>query len=184
MTGVAAVATGVAVASGLAGSQDVVPPAAAEVGAGAEAITMSAAQREARAEQPLVSRSDRRGKVDRTKAAALSPEQGHVLSRSEDISEQDPKTIARALLPQYGYTDTEFICLDALYVSESNWRVDADNPTSSAYGIPQALTQTHNLPEGYMTSAEVQIRWGLDYIKSRYGTPCNAWEFKQGHNWY
>jgi hypothetical protein len=60
----------------------------------------------------------------------------------------------------------------------------ADNPTSSAYGIPQALTETHDMPAGYFTSAEVQIRWGLDYIRDSYGTPCSAWEFKQGHNWY
>ena len=37
---------------------------------------------------------------------------------------------------------------------------------------------------GYMTSAEVQIRWGLDYIQDSYGSPCSAWEFKQGNSWY
>ncbi len=62
--------------------------------------------------------------------------------------------------------------------------MDADNPTSSAYGIPQALTSMHDLPPGYMTSAEVQIRWGLEYIQDSYGSPCSAWEFKQSNNWY
>ena len=60
----------------------------------------------------------------------------------------------------------------------------ADNPTSSAYGIPQALTSMHELPADYMTSAEAQIRWGLEYIQDSYGTPCNAWSFKQGNGWY
>ena len=83
------------------------------------------------------------------------------------------------MLAEYGFAATEFDCLDALYVGESNWRVDADNPNSSAYGIPQALTQLHDLPADYMTSAEAQIRWGLDYIKGRYGTPCNAYAFKR-----
>jgi hypothetical protein len=39
-------------------------------------------------------------------------------------------------------------------------------------------------PPGYFTDAEVQIRWGLEYIKDSYGTPCSAWEFKQSNNWY
>jgi hypothetical protein len=60
----------------------------------------------------------------------------------------------------------------------------ADNPTSSAYGIPQALTETHDMPAGYFDSAEVQIRWGLNYIRDVYGSPCSAWDFKQSHQWY
>ena len=109
---------------------------------------------------------------------------GPGVTRSEDLSEADPREIGRALLPEYGFSADQFSCLDALYVSESNWRIDADNPTSSAYGIPQALTETHDLPPGYMTSAEAQIRWGLDYIADSYGSPCAAWEFKQANNWY
>lgn len=96
----------------------------------------------------------------------------------------DPRDIARAMLPEFGFSDSEFGCLDALYVSESNWEVTADNPTSTAYGIPQALMSAHVLPKGYMTSAEVQIRWGLGYIRDAYGTPCAAWSFKQGNGWY
>ena len=69
-------------------------------------------------------------------------------------------------------------------MSESGWRIDADNPSSSAYGIPQALTQLHALPADYMTSAESQIRWGLGYIQDTYGTPCSAWSFKSGNGWY
>jgi hypothetical protein len=106
-------------------------------------------------------------------------------SQSEDdLSDLDPRDIGRALLPEYGFSADQFACLDALYVSESDWDVNADNPTSSAYGIPQALTETHDMPPGYFTDAEVQIRWGLEYIKDSYGTPCSAWEFKQSNNWY
>ena len=96
----------------------------------------------------------------------------------------DPRDIALAMLPEFGFASDQFGCLDALWVSESDWRVDADNPTSSAYGIPQGLTETHDMPPGYMTSAEVQIRWGLGYIQDAYGSPCNAWSFKQGNGWY
>jgi hypothetical protein len=92
--------------------------------------------------------------------------------------------VALALLPEFGFSTDEFSCLDSLYVSESNWRIDADNPTSSAYGIPQALTSMHELPADYYTSAEAQIRWGLGYIQDAYGTPCSAWSFKQSNGWY
>ena len=71
-------------------------------------------------------------------------------------------------------------------MSESGWNPHADNPTSSAYGIPQALTGgTHDdLPADYMTNPVSQIRWGLQYIKNSYGTPCAAWAFKRSHRWY
>ena len=117
-------------------------------------------------------------KVDQARKASKSQ------SEKDDLSDLDPRDIGRALLPEYGFSADQFACLDALYVSESDWDVNADNPTSSAYGIPQALTETHDMPPGYFTDAEVQIRWGLEYIKDSYGTPCSAWEFKQSNNWY
>ena len=118
------------------------------------------------------------------KVAALSVSSGVAVTKSEKLSEGDPRDIARALLPAYGFSSDQFSCLDSLYMSESGWRIDADNPTSSAYGIPQALTQLHELPADYMTSAESQIRWGLEYIQGSYGTPCSAWSFKASHGWY
>jgi hypothetical protein len=131
-----------------------------------------------------VSRSDRRDQADPAKEAALAQEEGPAVTRTEDLSQSDPRDIGRALLPEYGFSSDQFSCLDSLWVSESNWRVDADNPTSSAYGIPQALTELHDLPADYMTSAEAQIRWGLEYIADTYGSPCSAWSFKQANSWY
>lgn len=131
-----------------------------------------------------VSRSDSREQVDPAKEASLSQEDGPAVTRTEDLTEENPRDIGRALLAEHGYSSDQFSCLDSLWVSESDWRVDADNPTSSAYGIPQALTELHDLPADYMTSAESQIRWGLDYIAVSYGSPCSAWDFKQANNWY
>ncbi|GAB3031987.1 hypothetical protein GCM10011376_25550 [Nocardioides flavus (ex Wang et al. 2016)] len=192
LTGVAAAATGVSVTGGLfAQAPDALSPAAADVTTTAPADpgatptpepSLDAAELEERAGREVVSRSARR--TDATKAAALEMEGGSGVTRSEKLSEGDPRDIARALLPVYGFSSDQFSCLDQLYVSESDWRVDADNPTSSAYGIPQALTQLHDLPADYMTSAESQIRWGLEYIQDTYGTPCSAWSFKQGNGWY
>lgn len=188
LTGVAAAATGVAVSSGVVAAPvagDATDLAAAAV-SGISAVDTAAADDvvERRGELSVVSRSDRRGTSDARKVAALSVGTGPVVARRENLATGDPRDIARALLGDFGFADSEFSCLDSLYVSESNWRVNADNPTSSAYGIPQALTRLHDLPSDYMTSAESQIRWGLGYIQDTYGTPCNAWSFKQGNNWY
>jgi hypothetical protein len=188
LTGLASVVTGVSVAGGMLGDDAALTPAAADVatttGSSPEsaAPSASAAQLEQRAQRSVSSRSARR--TDKTKATALSMSSGSAVTKSEKLSEGDPRDIARALLPAYGFSSDQFSCLDSLYMSESGWRIDADNPTSSAYGIPQALTELHDLPADYMTSAESQIRWGLEYIQDAYGTPCNAWSFKSGHGWY
>jgi hypothetical protein len=188
LTGLAAAVTGVTVAGGMLGDDPGLTPAAADVATTTDsspesaAPSASAAQLEQRAQRSVSSRSARR--TDKTKATALSMSSGSAVTKSEKLSEGDPRDIARALLPAYGFSSDQFSCLDSLYMSESGWRIDADNPTSSAYGIPQALTEMHDLPADYMTSAESQIRWGLEYIQDSYGTPCNAWSFKSGHGWY
>ncbi|MCW2832232.1 MAG: Secreted protein [Nocardioides sp.] len=185
LTGVAAAATGVAVSNGILGAPSGTTTAdlSAAAAQGADTIEKNGLL-ERRAQTGLVSRSDRRGTTDARKVAALSAGNGPAITRTEDLSTADPRDIARALLPEFGFDDSQFSCLDSLYVSESDWRVDADNPTSSAYGIPQALTQLHDLPADYMTSAESQIRWGLGYIQDTYGTPCSAWSFKAANGWY
>jgi hypothetical protein len=133
-----------------------------------------------------VSRSDRRDTADPAKEAALTSTDSPAVSRTEDLSNADPREIAKALLAEFGYSQDEFGCLDSLYMGESGWRVDADNPYSSAYGIPQALPGSKMASEGadWATNPVTQIRWGLGYIQDRYGSPCGAWSFKQGHGWY
>jgi len=90
------------------------------------------------------------------------------------------------MLPAFGFGGDQFTCLNSIYVNESGWNVHADNPSSSAYGIPQALPGSKMSSAGpdWQNNPVTQIRWGLGYIKARYGTPCNAWGFKQAHGWY
>jgi soluble lytic murein transglycosylase-like protein len=68
---------------------------------------------------------------------------------------------------------------------ESSWNPNADNPTSTAYGIPQFLDSTW-AGTGYAKTSDpyTQIDAGLVYIAKSYGTPCGAWSFWQAHNWY
>lgn len=92
--------------------------------------------------------------------------------------------LGRAMAAKYGWSGAQWAALKTLWMHESGWRTNADNPTSSAYGIPQALTSLHHLGANYMNNPDVQIRWGLNYIKGRYGSPSAAWNFWQKNHWY
>ena len=100
--------------------------------------------------------------------------------------EGTPKEVAMNLLPDHGWGDSQFSCLEKLWNKESGWRVTADNPTSSAYGIPQALPGYRMAAYGsdWRTNPVTQIKWGLDYIENTYGSPCSAWAHSQSKGWY
>jgi len=89
------------------------------------------------------------------------------------------------MLPDYGWSSSQFSCLDELWNRESGWRVTAENP-SGAYGIPQSLPGGKMASAGpdWQTSATTQIRWGLGYIKGTYGSPCGAWSHEEATGWY
>ena len=89
------------------------------------------------------------------------------------------------LLAANGWSEDDFSCLVSLWNRESGWRVNAAN-ASGAYGIPQALPGTKMASAGanWRDSAQTQIKWGLGYIKNRYGTPCGAWSHSQASGWY
>lgn len=93
-----------------------------------------------------------------------------------------PQKIAQQMLEEHGWGAEQFTCLVELWQKESGWSVTAENP-SGAYGIPQALPGSKMGP-GWQTSATVQISWGLEYIATRYGTPCGAWAHEVADNWY
>ena len=99
----------------------------------------------------------------------------------------DPREIARQMMRnKYGWGDAQFRCYDNIIMRESRWQVTADNPTSSAYGIPQALPGSKMASAGpdWRTNPGTQIAWGLGYVRDRYGTPCGAWAYKQSAGWY
>lgn len=141
---------------------------------------------EAPARTQVISRSDRREASDPAKVAALSQDEGGAMSATESLSDKDPRDIARALLGQFGFSSDQFGCLDSLWTRESNWTWNADNPSSSAYGIPQALPGSKMSSAGtdWETNPATQIKWGLGYIQDRYGSPCGAWGHSQSNGWY
>ena len=93
------------------------------------------------------------------------------------------KTYAAAAAAQRGWTGAEWDALEWIWEHESNWRWNADNPTSDAYGIPQALPGS-KMGTGWQDDGAVQIDWGLSYIAGRYGSPTKAKTFWLKNNWY
>lgn len=102
------------------------------------------------------------------------------------IASGDTVTIGQAMAAERGWTGAQWTCLYKLWMRESRWSVTADNPTSSAYGIPQALPGSKMSSHGadWRTNPATQIAWGLDYIAGRYGSPCGAWGHSERYNWY
>jgi hypothetical protein len=97
----------------------------------------------------------------------------------------NPQQIAAAMLGSYGWSSSQFGCLVSLWNAESGWNVYASNP-SGAYGIPQALPGSKMASAGpdWQSDPTTQIRWGLGYIKSLYGSPCGAWSHEEATGWY
>jgi hypothetical protein len=97
-----------------------------------------------------------------------------------------PEQIAQAMLSQFGWSSGQFSCLQPLWEEESGWNVYADNPGSGAYGIPQAMPGYKMASAGpdWQSSAYTQIKWGLEYIQSDYGSPCGAWGHEEADGWY
>jgi uncharacterized protein YabE (DUF348 family) len=131
-------------------------------------------------ERTLVSREVTREPIDEVVLV------GTMDVSSVSVDPDSARAIGRALAAERGWGDDQFVCLDKLWTKESGWRWNADNPASSAYGIPQALPGEKMATAGadWRTNPTTQIRWGLGYIAGRYGTPCNAWAHSVSVGWY
>lgn len=118
--------------------------------------------------------------ADRVKAAAERRE------RAMRDARRNPKGVARLMTADRGWGASQFSCLESLWTRESGWNYQATNPSSGAYGIPQSLPASKMASAGadYRTNPVTQIRWGLDYIAQRYGTPCGAWAHSESVGWY
>ena len=143
--------------------------AAALKAAAAKAAAANAAERKAAAEKAAAVQ-----KAHRAQQAAATTPSG------------TPQQIAQQMLGKYGWSQSQFSCLQPLWFHESGWNLSAENPSSGAYGIPQALPGAQMASAGadWRTNAATQIHWGLNYIQSRYGSPCGAWAHEQADNWY
>jgi murein DD-endopeptidase MepM/ murein hydrolase activator NlpD len=146
----------------------------------AEALALAQAQQESGGAKVADAMRQAQAAADRVKAAAQAR------ARALRNAQRNPKAIARIMVADRGWSASQFTCLDKLWIKESQWNYRAQNPSSGAYGIPQALPGTKMASAGsdWRTNPVTQIEWGLDYIADRYGTPCAAWGHSQDVGWY
>ncbi len=151
-----------------------------------QAALAEAARQQAAAEAAVRARVEAQAQAAAEAQALAAREAAARASRAQARQPLgDPRAIARSMLAERGWGD-QFTCLDSLWTRESGWSVSATNPSSGAYGIPQALPGSKMATEGadWRTNPATQIRWGLGYIAASYGTPCGAWRAFQGKGWY
>lgn len=119
--------------------------------------------------------------------STAAPAAGDTGANSASAAEN--QAIARLLAAPYGWSaGTQWDDLVSLWNRESGWSTTATNPSSGAYGIPQALPPT-KMPAAAQasggSSASAQISWGLQYIQETYpGGPEGAWAHEQANGWY
>ncbi|WP_037864106.1 transglycosylase SLT domain-containing protein [Streptomyces sp. NRRL S-340] len=91
------------------------------------------------------------------------------------------QAIARQMVPS-----GQFQCFSNIVSHESGWNMNAVNASSGAYGLFQALPAGKYASAGadWRTNPATQIKWGLNYMNSSYGSPCGAWSFWQTNHWY
>lgn len=147
-----------------------------EAAAKAAADAKLAAERARRADQEASRR-----RAERTES---TPNFGPIPESCGDYSGN--RAIGCALLLDYGFKLDQMPCLDKLWTRESGWNHKASNDSTGAYGIPQALpgSKMGSVADDWRTNPATQIKWGLNYIKNRYGTPCKAWQYFLDVGWY
>jgi len=114
------------------------------------------------------------------KEASRSNERRTPKKKAPAVSSGNARDIARSIF------GSSFSCADALINKESGWNVSATNPSSGAYGLPQALPGSKMASAGadWRTNPATQLRWMKSYVDSRYGGVCGAWNHSQAKNWY
>lgn len=95
------------------------------------------------------------------------------------------QSIAKQMLGQLGW-GSQWPQFNALEMREAGWNPSAANPSSGAYGLPQALPPGKMASAGadWRTNPVTQLRWMMGYIGARYGSPAGAWAHETSFGWY
>jgi hypothetical protein len=151
---------------------------AAEEAARKQAAKDAQAKREAA--EKAAEEAKKREEAARQAAASRSAER-------TDFAVQSSYTVAQVkAMAQQIVGAGQFQCFSSIVERESGWNYKAQNPSSGAYGLVQALPGSKMASAGadWQTNPATQIKWGLNYMNDRYGSPCGAWEFWQANHWY
>ncbi|MGW1292525.1 aggregation-promoting factor C-terminal-like domain-containing protein [Streptomyces sp. NPDC002533] len=166
----------------------------------ADAAAKKSAEESARIQAAKDAKSKKQAAEDRVEAERLAKEKAEkekkeAAERASRSSVRDASSFAaqgsytvaqvQAMARQMVPAD-QFQCFSNIVNHESTWNYRATNPSSGAYGLMQALPGSKMASAGadWQTNPATQIKWGLSYMDSRYGSPCGAWSFWQANNWY
>jgi len=154
---------------------------AAAKAAAARAATARAAAQAAAARQAAAAKA-----AAKAAAQQRAAQQRAARQQAASAPSGSPQQIAEQMLSDFGWSSGQFSCLRPLWAHESGWNPYAQNPSSGAYGIPQALPGSKMASAGgdWQSDPATQIRWGLSYIQGNYGSPCGAWAHEQTDGWY
>ncbi|SEQ61036.1 transglycosylase SLT domain-containing protein [Streptomyces radiopugnans] len=153
---------------------------AAEEAARKQAAKDAQAKREAAEKAAKAAEEAKKREEARQQAASRSAER-------TDFAVQSSYTVAEVkAMAQQIVGAGQFQCFSNIVERESGWNYKAQNPSSGAYGLVQALPGSKMASAGadWQTNPATQIKWGLNYMNERYGSPCGAWDFWQANRWY
>ncbi|WP_181809139.1 aggregation-promoting factor C-terminal-like domain-containing protein [Streptomyces shenzhenensis] len=121
-----------------------------------------------------------------TTAAVAAAAAGLALTAAPAQAATTSASSAQAIAHQMIPDPAQYNAFSRIVAHESGWNPSATNSSSGAYGLVQALPGSKMASAGsdWKSNPATQIKWGLDYMNSRYGSPAAAWSFWQAHGWY
>ncbi|MFI7322636.1 transglycosylase SLT domain-containing protein [Streptomyces venezuelae] len=148
--------------------------------AAASAIEKQKAAEKEEAAKKAALKKEREEKAE-TKASRSSARDASSFKPQSSYTVAQVQAMARQMVP-----GGQFQCFSNIVNHESTWNYKAVNASSGAYGLVQALPGSKMASAGadWQTNPATQIKWGLNYMNDRYGSPCGAWSFWQANNWY
>ncbi|WP_328499650.1 lytic transglycosylase domain-containing protein [Streptomyces sp. NBC_00457] len=125
-------------------------------------------------------RQEARQKASRSSTDSSATDNSSLATQSSYTTAQ-VRAIAQQMVPS-----DQFQCFSNIVDHESGWNYKAVNPSSGAYGLVQAYPGSKMSSAGadWQTNPATQIKWGLNYMNDRYGSPCDAWLFWQANGSY
>ncbi|MEW2632370.1 transglycosylase SLT domain-containing protein [Streptomyces sp. NPDC048389] len=159
-----------------AAAADAAAQKAAEESARLQAAKTAEAKKAAAEERAEKAREEAEARANRNAVRDVSS-----FSAQASYTVAEVQAMARQMIPA-----DQFQCFSNIVQRESTWNYRAQNPSSGAYGLVQALPGSKMSSAGadWQTNPATQIKWGLNYMDSRYGSPCGAWSFWQANHWY
>ncbi|WP_149183866.1 transglycosylase SLT domain-containing protein [Streptomyces sp. TRM49041] len=145
-----------------------------------EAARVQAAK-DAEAKKAAAEEKAEQERKERERASRNAVRDASSFAAQSSYSVAEVQAMARQMVP-----GDQFQCFSNIVDHESSWNYRAQNPSSGAYGLVQALPGSKMASAGddWRTNPATQIKWGLNYMNERYGSPCGAWSFWQANKWY